>query len=149
MPKGLPKSIIKQYGITKKAWSVYRGRKKSSSRSSKVTGKVKRRTKSLARRRGRRGSRKFTLPLAPILGLAVGMAKPLDAIVKGNYSWAIEYAAEIYTGYSAANRKWMPELLMRGLLPLVAGVLVHKFVGGAPLNVNRMLASAGVPFIRI
>jgi len=83
MPKGLPKSIIKQYGITKKAWSVYRGRKKSSSRSSKVTGKVKRRTKSLARRRGRRGSRKFTLPLAPILGLAVGMAKPLGYRICG------------------------------------------------------------------
>jgi len=26
MAKGLPKSIIKKYGISKKAWSVYRGK---------------------------------------------------------------------------------------------------------------------------
>ena len=49
--KGLPKSIIKKYGITKKAWRVFRGRKPKRSRS---TRKTKRR-KSNPRRRGKSG----------------------------------------------------------------------------------------------
>lgn len=46
---GLPRSIIKKYGVTKKAWSIFRsGRSPRSSRSVKST----RRTSNMARRRG-------------------------------------------------------------------------------------------------
>jgi hypothetical protein len=38
----LPKSIIKQYGITKKAWDVFRGKKKKSRTAKKHTKRVKR-----------------------------------------------------------------------------------------------------------
>jgi hypothetical protein len=39
--------------------------------------------------------------------------------------------------------------MLGGTVPLILGGLVHKFVGGAPLNVNRMLAQSGLPVIRI
>jgi hypothetical protein len=47
---GLPRSIIKKYGVSKKAWAVFRGGKTS-------TRKTKRRGGSMARR-GRRGGSK-------------------------------------------------------------------------------------------
>lgn len=38
---GLPKSIIKKYGISKKAWDIYRGEKTSSNSSKKRGTKIK------------------------------------------------------------------------------------------------------------
>jgi len=34
-------------------------------------------------------------------------------------------------------------------ISLLAGLLIHKFVGGAPLNLNKTLARAKIPLIRI
>lgn len=144
--KGLPKAIIKKYGISKKAWNVYRGRKKSSSRVKKVT---KRRRRSLGRRKRKRGSRKFTIPLAPVLGLAAGLAKPLQFLLAGQAEYAVVEATRNYTGYDMQTGQFWAPNLMKGLFPLAIGLLVHKFVGGAPLNANRMLAAANVPIIRI
>jgi len=45
----LPKAIIKKYGITKKAWKVFKGKAKKVTR--KVTKKTNRRVKTMARRR--------------------------------------------------------------------------------------------------
>ena len=44
---GLPKSIIKKYGVTKKAWAVYRGQSSSSSRSSRRSRRRKIKTRSI------------------------------------------------------------------------------------------------------
>jgi hypothetical protein len=35
-----------------------------------------------------------------------------------------------------------------GLLPIVAGIFVHKIIGGG-LGINRVLSSSGIPWIRI
>ena len=145
--KGLPKSIIKKYGITKKAWSVFRGGK-SKSRPSKVKTKTRRETR-MTRRKRRRGKRGFTIPLAPIAGLAAGLWGPAEAVMKGDLDTAVHHLLLTYTGYDNKASVWRPEHLQRGLTPLIIGCLVHKFVGGSPLNLNRTLAAAGVPFIRI
>jgi len=148
--KGLPKSIIKKYGISKKAWRIYRGKKKPRSRVSNP--KTKRRVKRTARKKRRRSSG-FTIPLAPIAGLAVGMLKPIEEAMKGNINGVVAHVAMNYTGCDP-NKLGRPDFFQiqraaNGILPLVIGLLVHKFVGGAPLNLNRMLARAKVPFIRI
>jgi hypothetical protein len=54
----LPKSIIKKYGISKKAWAVYRNSKKSKSRSVNKLARRKRKTKT--RYYGRRKSSNST-----------------------------------------------------------------------------------------
>ena len=96
----------------------------------------------------KRAKRKFTLPIAPIAGLAVGLAEPIQvALFQQNYDWAAKEIAARYTGFFQGG--FHPELLMKGLVPLIAGGLVHKFVGGSPINLNKMLAAAGVPIIRI
>lgn len=48
---GLPRSIIKKYGVSKKAWAVYRGNKSGSTRSATT-----RRSGSMAKKKGGRRS---------------------------------------------------------------------------------------------
>lgn len=50
---GLPRSIIKKYGVTKKAWSVFRNSKKKKKRNKSTSIKLKRRQKTMPRRRYR------------------------------------------------------------------------------------------------
>jgi len=129
----------------------YRFVKNIGSQSRKLTRTVKKTTRrigKMARRRGRRGSRKFTLPIAPIAGIlaapAVGAA--IKAAMAGDVDGVL-YEAKKLVGFT--GDQFDAFALGSNVLPIVSGLLIHKFVGGAPLNLNRMLASAGVPFIRI
>lgn len=88
------------------------------------------------------------------MGLAAGFVgpmgdSPMEYALKGDYRSMIVRLAKSYTGYDANTGKWEPHLMASGLVPLVIGLAVHKFVGGAPLNANRALAAANVPVIRI
>jgi len=110
MAKGLPKSIIKKYGISKKAWEVFRGRK-SRSRPSKVktSRKVK---KTLAKKRSyKRKAKKHrkkarrTIPLEVVLtGGAIpftparsGWRTPYENIQAGDYRYAM---GNLVTGFT-------------------------------------------------
>jgi len=93
--------------------------------------------------------RKLNIPLALVAGVAAGVADPIQRVLNGNISGALRHLAMHYTGIDPETGSFKLDNLKIGLLPLVAGVLVHKFVGGSPLNVNKALANAGVPFIRI
>ena len=108
----------------------------------------KRRINKMARKKRRRGSRKFTLPIAPIAGLAAGLAHPVERLINGDIQGSMEVLKWNYLGLGGDNR-FNVAGLMQGTMPLVLGLLIHKFIGGAPLNANRMLASAGVPILRI
>lgn len=124
------------------------------SRSKSVRAKTSTKRRSVRRmaRRKKHRSRKMTIPMAPLIGLGVGMTSgPLgsavDHALAGNFSDAMATLAHNYLGLH--SNTFDARRLQNGLVPLVIGGLVHKFVGGSPLNINRMLASAGVPFIRI
>lgn len=92
-------------------------------------------------------ARNMKLPLATLAGLAAGMAEPVKSVMAGNVERALNQISRNYTGYNPWNQQWDYRYMKRGLLPLVIGVLISKFVGGAPLNVNRRLA--GIPFIKL
>lgn len=68
---GLPKSIIKKYGITKKAWEIFRGHKslKRSSPKSKVTAMAK------TRKRVGRAKKRYTRRARGLMG---GLGKGLS-----------------------------------------------------------------------
>jgi hypothetical protein len=108
MSKGLPKAIIKKYGISKKAWSVFRGSRKRS-----VGSMVKGRKRSYRRRAGRWiASRRRTakLPLIPIAGAGIALAmpskaangqwwgSPLEKIQQGDPMQVIQTLANNYAG---------------------------------------------------
>ena len=166
MPRGLPASYIKKakrelgkgaswHDVFKRAWQLYKGSKVYKAVSNpgnprKKSKKSKGGRKVAKKKRRRRLS--FTIPLAPVAGLAAGLAEPIQYLIKGDTNNAINHLVYNYTGIPNAMQgggNWDPNGLKKGLLPLVIGLLIHKLVGGPPLNLNRALGRARVPLIRI
>jgi len=143
--KGLPAKYAKM-GF-KKGWKAYKASKKSKSSNPRPKTKARKVRRNMAKKKRRR-SRSMTIPLAPIIGLASGLALPAQEIIAGRIESGMDIALANFTGFSK-DGSFNMERLKRGLLPVIAGLLVHKFVGGAPLNLNRVLAASKVPFIRI
>lgn len=128
----------------------YRFVKNKSSRSSKKTNpskKTTRRKRNVVKKKKRR-SRKFTIPLAPIAGVVASPAlrSAVTDAIGGNFDGALQNLGQIIGYY---NGQFYFNKLVENVGPMVAGLLVHKFVGGPPLNLNRTIANAGVPIIRI
>jgi len=121
--------------------------KKSKSRPRAKTTIVKSKVRSMARKKRRR-SNNMTIPLAPIVGLIPMVADGAQKAMKGDFNGAAESMKWNVLGIDTTN-KFHFDKAIANVTPLVAGLLIHKFVGGKPLNFNRILANAGVPFIRI
>ena len=96
----------------------------------------------------RRGRRKFTIPIAPIAGFLAGPAtrSMITDAIDGNFDGALKNAGQIIGFWDG---KFYPEKVVANIGPMILGALIHKFVGGPPLNLNRTLANAGVPVLRI
>jgi hypothetical protein len=90
----------------------------------------------------------FTLPVAVLAGFAVPLTHSYNAYKVGGLSKAGSTMAKVMTGYDMESNSFKFAELKAGLLPVVLGVLVHKFVGGK-MGVNRSLSSAGIPLLRI
>jgi hypothetical protein len=99
-----------------------------------------------ARRRG-----KMTIPLGVVAGFApLAFTAVSDFKVHGG-AYAAKAVGCNLTGFDLnGDGKWRPELGLWkiGLGPIVAGLLVHKFVGGS-LGVNRALGRAKLPLLRL
>lgn len=98
-------------------------------------------------RRAKHRASKFTLPLALTFGI-VGMPAISNAAIslsQGNIPQAIDWLKSMVgitpTGTFDQTR------LMANVTPLAAGLIVHKAAGY--LGVNRALAKAKIPIIRI
>lgn len=165
MPKGLPASYIrkarKELGkgasfsrIFKRAWELYKGSKvykalKGNPGNPRKKSKSRKGGRKMAKKRRRRRT-SMTIPLAPIAGFIAAPAtrRIIDDITKGAWD-DIPNALGNYVGYAPSAKKWTWQLLMENLGPIITGLLVHKFVGGPPLNLNRVLARHKIPLIRI
>ncbi len=96
--------------------------------------------------RGRGG---FKLPpLAIIGGLVPAGVDILAAFKFGGFQCALEHVSLCTTGYDPYDGQWKPGFAAQKLYgPLFLGTIVHKVANG--LGVNRMLAAAGLRFLRI
>lgn len=110
--------------------------------------RAKTRTRYVVRRIGRR-AKKTTIPLAVVAGFA-----PLGYDIYKTVTTAGMGAGQIphtlawhLGGYNTWDGSFSFSRLMQGWTPILAGFLAHKVAG--KLGVNRMLASAGVPLLRI
>lgn len=110
----------------------------------------------MARTRKKKGRKKgFTLPVAVMAGFVPGLSRlgthfsnpGLHGASNGFEAVGIE-AGRIYLGYDPRDGSWNWRLMALGTLPILVGGVVHKFIGGK-LGVNRMLASSGIPIIRL
>lgn len=59
----------------------------------------------------------------------------------------LRYMSLATIGYDFVDKKWYPGEIWKGILPVVGGVMVHKVA--SKLGVNRALARAGIPFLRV
>ena len=92
--------------------------------------------------------RQVTLPLATLVGIGAPILMEKDNMMAGNWNKVAENLAWKFAGFNINTGQFDPKGLMYGALPAVAGVLVSKFIGGN-LGVNRKLAQAGVPLLRL
>jgi len=107
-------------------------------------------TRTIVVRKRARRRKKTTLPLGivvPVAGEGIkaftyGMEHP-DAFPQR----VIDMVSMDYTGYSPFSGNWKMSRLKYGLFPLVGGYIIHK--GATMLGLNRAIASAGVPLLRI
>jgi hypothetical protein len=112
-------------------------------------------TKSVVRYRNRPvkhhkgGKRKFTLPLAVVAGFTPAAIDLMDAWQSHSHdpkAVATEMG-RIFLGWDYWSATWNPSLMKWGTFPIVGGILVHKLAN--KLGVNRLIASTGIPVIRI
>ncbi len=90
----------------------------------------------------------FTLPLAVVGGFAPLAVHAVDDYRVGGLPHVGRGLSARLTGYRVDTGQFEWQWLKQGLIPIAAGLLVHKFIGGK-LGINRALAGAGIPFIRI
>ena len=107
------------------------------------------------KKKSHRHKRQFTLPVAVAAGFLPGVMRILTHFQNpglhgqsNGFSAAGVEASRVYLGLDPRDGSWNPGLLTLGLLPILLGGIVHRFVGGR-LGVNRMLAGAGIPFLRL
>jgi len=126
--KGLPKSIIKKYGISKKAWRVFRGKKKGSSRprpKSKAR-KVRYLARRYFRKKKRRGGKSLTTTAFKLVRLGALAAPAVNELVFGADTPAgrVKHVIKAYTGYDMYSGTFAFENLARGWLPYIGACLV-------------------------
>lgn len=151
---GLPKSIIKKYGISKKAWAVYRGSRKGSPRTTtkKVRNLVRRR-RSYSRKRRRRGPR--TIPVLPMLSLAPPIIRAAewikDPLAAGDFKGVAYNAAysllKDFAGYDLNENRWTGGNMFQTYGAMIAGYAGHKIA--TMLGVNRIFARLPRPLNRL
>ena len=94
-------------------------------------------------------AKKMTFPVAVIAGLMPGVTGTINVATAQGGGWkaAGTYACSAYTGYNPLTAQFSIGNMSQGLKPLAIGVIVHKVAGW--LGINRAIAGAGIPFIRI
>lgn len=120
--------------------------KSSNPRPSRKARKVRKVVRKRYSRKRRR--RSTTIPMAPMLGIIAGLYQPITRAISGDFQGALHSLRDRGTGFDDSGNfhfEWL--IPMWG--PIISGLLIHKFVGGWPLNLNRTLAAHRVPLIRI
>jgi hypothetical protein len=119
-----------------------------------ATEVIKYRTRHVAAKKRRHSRGGFTLPLAVVAGFAPAAmdAWNVGKIRKdqpgGRVGGMLHMVALDFAAYNTDTNSMDTNHLGTGWGAVVLGIAAHKFLGGT-LGVNRMLARAKIPVIRI
>lgn len=149
---GLPASIIKKYGVTKRGWREYRKKHpKTNKRRSPTTRKVKRVARRVRRHyrryRARRRRRKKTIAMLPIVGIIGGVQEPIRRAIQGDWQGAVTELIQTSTGISTVDGTWHPEWLTTFWAPVIAGALGHKVA--SLMGINKTFANLPSPLNKL
>lgn len=100
----------------------------------------------MAKKKRRRNGNGFKLPIAVVAGFIPGVWRVTSKMGAGFNTMANE-AGRVYLGYDSWTGQFNFGAMKFGTLPIILGIVLHKVA--SRLGVNRALASAGVPIIRI
>lgn len=89
----------------------------------------------------------MTLPVAVLAGFAPLAGAAIAGYQYNGFQGVMKRVALGTTGFNTEDGKWYPMEAVKVLGPIVGGVVVHKLA--SRLGINRALASAGVPFLRV
>ncbi|GAH92926.1 unnamed protein product [marine sediment metagenome] len=112
------------------------------------TTAVARRRRYFPAKRRRHHSNGIKIPLGIVAGFApyvIDLKKGYDA---DGFQGMGMYGIRSLTGYNYLEHDWRLADMRYGLLPILMGMGIHKFIGGS-LGINRALGRAKVPLIRI
>lgn len=126
--RGLPKSYIKKYGISKKAWAEYRkakGGRKRKVNKPKKTRNITRRIRSVAKkRRSRRGGNLQATVFKWLRITALALPAVRAAAVPKAWQDKVTDIVELYSGYNAYYKTFKWESLAAGWAPFVVTSLI-------------------------
>ncbi len=109
--------------------------------------KVRTRRRYFSRARMPRGKRKPTISLAIMGGMSVPVIQAVNVYKYAGVVNALSNFTQNMTGFVPTTGEFHVEYIKKGLLPVMGGALIHKVA--SMVGLNRMIAQAGVPFIRI
>lgn len=90
----------------------------------------------------------MSIPLAVVGGFVPMGADVLSAFRIGGVEAALGHVSLCTTGYDPSDGKWKPMFAVQKLYgPLLLGAVVHKVA--SKLGINRALAGAGIPLLRV
>lgn len=98
----------------------------------------------------RRRKSSFTLPLAVMAPASFVAIQAFYKWQNGNFGEGLNYLTSAFTGFdfsTSGMNVWDVQRLKNGLLPVGMGIIAHKLA--SRFGVNRALASAGVPILRL
>jgi len=104
--------------------------------------------KSRAKVTRRKARAQMTIPVAALAGFVPLAGVVMTSFKQGGIELAGNNLVSNLTGYDINTKTWNFGYMAKGTIPIIAGLLAHKLIG-QKLGVNRMLANAGVPFVRV
>jgi hypothetical protein len=136
----LPKSLIKKYGISKKAWSIYKKRSKNSKATSKRTSKKKKEVKPMAKSKSKSILGMQTSDIwkgvgAGSAGLLGGIVNTVLPNVGGNIAQAISGLALSYYGKGAIKQVGKG-VVIKTIGDLTEDQLIPMLTSGFGMNKN-------------
>jgi len=145
--QGLPAGIIKKYGVTKKAWRIYRQKRPKTNKRRRVSNPKVKRVPRRRRYTRKRRRAKRTIPVLPIVGIVGGSIEPIKRAMDGDFEGAIKELAQITTGVSLDDGSWNPEWMKKFWIPVIVGVIGHKIAN--MLGINRTFANLPAPLNKL
>jgi hypothetical protein len=100
----------------------------------------------MAKKRRRRSGGK-NISLAVAAGFLPTIIQGMKRNNSNGLQSALDEAASGFIGYSSETRDFKLSRMKNGLVPVLAGALVHKLAGR--FGINAMLGRAKIPFVRI
>jgi len=99
-------------------------------------------------KKGKRRKAQMTMPLAVVAGFVPpGMIMYRESQGGRGIEGGALAASRIFLGYDSINARWDFSQLQYGFGPILMGFGIHKVA--QMVGINRALAAAKIPFIRI